>query len=635
MTKRVTRPFIALDGEGYTDDNGDHHYYLLKSSSGEEISGESLTSVQCLNFLLELAKDHFKEKPHYVIYGGGYDVTKWLVDMPYELQVELKTEGQTRWEVPGGPFGTMQVFVMEYIPNKWFVLYGTNQDGFQQHIKIYDVVSFFQAPFIKALQSRNIEVDPIIVSGKASRSTFTYDDLEEVTEYCALELEYLVILMNTLREEFREAELNVIQWHGPGAVANAALKKYKIGEHHVQLSGDIENAANNAFYGGRFEHFYAGHYAHKVYVYDINSAYPHFIRNLPSLEGATWERVTKFDPNSFGLWYCTYEPDDAETDLESPRPLPWRSERNTVSFPRRVVGGWYHTPEAALATDVEFGYVLRLATDDKPFAFISEMYNKRKVWKAEGRGGERALKLAMNSIYGKLAQRVGWNEDTMEPPKWHQLFWAGYITSSTRAMLWSAIRQSPRDIIAVETDSVMSRVPLTMEVGSDLGQWEMEKTEWLTYIQSGIYFAGSDAGILTPGKTKMRGLDAGTLHYDEIREWLREGATEPFSVPAHRFIALANPQRERVGNWVDGTKTVTLAGGKRLHLPDMCSACGKGIPLSEGLHPLEVPHGDGHAESSTHTVPWKLGGVGHPENDLQAAPDAIMDYDKERRKVNR
>lgn len=628
----ITRPFIALDGEGYTDTNGDHHYMLLKASTGEEITAPSLSSLECLTFLLELARLHHKEKPHYVIYGGGYDVTKWLCDMPYEKQVELKQDGQTQWELPGGPFGTTQVFTMEYIPHKWFTLYGTNEDGVQQHLKIYDVVSFFQAPFIKALQSRSIAVDPVIASGKAARSDFTYLDLAEITEYCALELEYLVILCNKLRGEFREAELNVTQWHGPGAVANAALKKYKVSEHHVSLNGDIEDAANNAFYGGRFEHFYAGHYADKVYVYDINSAYPHFIRDLPSLSGATWERVSTFDPDSYGIWYCTYEPDDAETDLESPRPLPWRSERNTVSFPRRVTGGWYHTVEARFATEIEYGYILRLATDEKPFAFVSEMYSKRKQWKAEGKGGERALKLAMNSLYGKLAQRVGWNEKTNEPPRWHQLFWAGYITASTRALLWDAISQSPRDIIAVETDSVMSRVPLSLDVGDNLGQWEMETAEWLTYIQSGIYFAGSSRGLLTPGKTKIRGLDAGTLDYESIRQWLSDGALEPYTVPAHRFIALANPQREKVGNWEDSTKSVTLAGGKRLHQPPLCIACKNHIPLSEGLHPLEVPHGDGHAESSTHTVPWKVGGVGHPEDFMQVAPDAIMDYDKERRK---
>lgn len=628
--KMIDRQFLSYDGEGVTDEDGNHHYILLQNSEGERITGSSLATEECLDFLLNQAAK-YPQRIH-VIYGGGYDVTKWLREMPYENQVLLKKNGETFWEGTPSAFGVRKLYVVEYIPNKWFHLKGEDSEGIRRDIKIYDVMTFFQSSFIKALESRNIEVDPLIVSGKASRSDFSYNDLEEISKYCGLELYYLVMLCDALRAEFVEAGLNVYQWHGPGAVANAALSKFKVKQHHAKTPAEIEDAAAGAYYGGRFEHFYAGHFPAKVYVYDINSAYPHFIRQLPELARAMWERVEEFDPNSYGLWYCTYEPDDTEDDFVSPRPLPWRSPAGDIGYPRMVTGGWYHTVEAKYATSVEYGYVLRPGSDIKPFQFVEEMYETRKQWKRERRGGERALKLAMNSLYGKLAQRVGWNEETLEPPKWHQLFWAGFITANTRAMLWEAIKQAPDQIIAVETDSVMSAVPLKLNEGSGLGQWETEHVEWLTYIQSGIYFAGNQHGIMTPGKTKIRGLDAGTLDFAKVTAWLATGCKEPYTVPSHRFIALANPQRAKVGNWITATKSLGLAGGKRLHNVDTCESCQNSIPLSEALHRLEIPEFMGLTESSPHKLPWKAASLGVVEyEEMSTAEDAVIGWEPARR----
>lgn len=635
MVKIIDKPFLAWDGEGYTDSSGHHHYMLMRNSKGDEIRGNPLTSKQCLDFIIRTAEKY--PKHIHVIYGGGYDVTKWLKDMPFEQQVSLKAEGQTSWACRNDIWDTGELFTMEFIPSKWFILNGTGPEtGKRIHCQIFDVVTFFQTSFIKALESRKIHVDPVITSGKAARGNFTYEDADDVSYYCSLELEYLVILCDTLRAEFKEAGLKVHQWHGPGAVANACLTKYGVKEHHEQLTGELEEAANNAYYGGRFEHFYAGHYDSSVYVYDINSAYPHHIRNLPSMSGGQWEYVTEFDPDAWGLWYCVYEPDNVEDDFTSPRPLPWRSEQGDIGFPRRVAGGWYHTPEARLATSVLYGWKFTPATDAKPFAFVEEMYWTRKEWKKEGRGGERALKLAMNSLYGKLAQRVGWNEETNEPPRWHNLYWAGYITSATRAQLWQAISQAPDKIIAVETDSVMSTVPLDLNEGAALGDWEYEKVDWLTYIQSGVYFAGGNGHVLKPAKTKSRGLDASSLDYQEVQAWLAAGCVNVLTVPSHRFIALANPQRELIGEWVDSEKELGLAGGKRLHFPAVCPACESRIPLSEGLHPLEVPPLWGMTESKTNTVPWRKAADGTEDvtgDEMVFAPDAISDWDVPRRSL--
>jgi hypothetical protein len=110
--------------------------------------------------------------------------------------------------------------------------------------------------------------------------------------------------------------------------------------------------------------------------------------------------------------------------------------------------------------------------------------------KARGDGAERAIKLELNSIYGKFAQRAGWFQEGDRIPAYHQLEWAGYITSSTRAKLYQAYRLRPGRIIAFETDAVFSVSPIEgLEIGTGLGEWKESVFDDLLYIQSGFYFA--------------------------------------------------------------------------------------------------------------------------------------------------
>lgn len=619
--ERSATPFMAWDGEGWSDAAADHSYMLFMNSSGANISAPRLSTWEIFDFILSQAAQF--EKHIHVMYGFGYDVTHWLRDVDIEKRKELLDNTIVRIRTPDGV--RRNQYTVEYIPHKWFTITGWDYETRKRvRIKFYDIMTFFQSSAIKAWESRDIPLPDEIRSGKASRNTFTYDDLEEISLYCQMELDATVLLANRLRDEFKQAGLNVSQWHGPGAVATAVFKKYKIKDHKTEPSEKIERALQHAYFGGRFEQFKAGHYDGRVYVYDINSAYPDKIRNLPSLSGAKW-RHTLVYRGMPGLYRVRYE-DWGDFDGRA-HPVPWRGKGGRVGFPRVNNDVWVWHFEAEYATEVIEGYELHTATDEKPFAFVSKMYDQRKRWKREGKGGERALKLAMNSIYGKTAQTIGGDPENGIRPPWHQLEWAGMITSATRAQLWQAMSQAPGQIIAVETDSVASMVPLDLDIGDGLGQWELTEYDNMTYIQSGVYFADS---VAHGDKVRSRGIDVKQLKYSEVMEHLKHPDGDPILVTAREFIGITNPRTQLYGQWNDTTKQVRVAGGKRVHLPEYCPECSTGQGMDEIMHTLVSAPGMGLRASEPHRLPWIDGEPLEGSETAQTTTEAVAAYDSAR-----
>lgn len=619
------KPFLAWDGEGWTDADMEHRYMLLQCSTGQFIAAPKLSTIECLNFILEVGAKH--RKHIHVGYGFGYDTTHILRDLTQEQRDELNSTNTVKFSHRERG-KVINRFRIEYIPHKWLSVSGFDWKTRKNiTVKIFDVMTFFQAPFIGALKSRDIDVPEVIVSGKGARADFTYGDIDEITQYTAMEVELLVQLCNQLRKEFDEAGVYVTQWHGPGAVASAVFKERKVREHMQPPPPHIERALQRAYFGGRFEQFKAGHYEGKVYVYDINSAYPDKIRNLPSLAGATWKRVDSYSGNP-GIYFASYH-DSGGLDSK-PHPLPWRGKAGNVGFPAHNSAVWVWHFEAEFATKVEYGYELIVGNDIKPFSWLSETYLTRQEWKRLGKGGERALKLMMNSLYGKTAQRIGGSEKYGGRPAWHQLEWAGMITSATRAQIWEAIQQAPGDIIAVETDSVASTVPLDLDIGPGLGQWELTEYDWITYVQSGIYFA-SDG--VTGTKARSRGIDVKQLHHAEVIDYLNN-PEKPLLVNSHQFIGMSNPQKGLYGQWTDGVKEVRVGGGKRLHLPDYCKACRLGLPMGSNMHDMVAAPQMGTVESAKHPLPW-LDSELPEEPEMQYVDmDAIAEFETPRHSPN-
>lgn len=584
---------MAWDGEGITyPTNKAQSYVLFGASTGDRVVKPELDTATCLDLLLAV-EETYPDAIH-VGFAFQYDVNMILRSLSRRHLENIYYTNVCHWEG----------YRIEYRPGKWFSI----RRG-DTRVRVFDVWGFFQSSFVVACERFLGKDDPELVrirEGKAARSSFQWDELEPfIIPYWEAELRLLVRVMDSLRDDLLSAELPVTSWHGPGAVANTVFRVNQIGKAKAETPKEVNRAAQYAYAGGRFEQFRCGHYPATVWEYDINSAYPHVIAQLPNLQRGSWRHTGTFEPESFGVWRVAFDASDEVRQLfYAPRPLFVRDKHGNVSFPPLALG-WYWTPEAAL---VDPGCILEGWVFDhdgtKPFAFVEEMYERRKTWKQAGNSAEKALKLALNSLYGKMAQRVGWTEAT-GIPRWHQLEWAGYVTSATRALLWSAISLSPEAVIAVETDALFTTQPLPLDLGSGLGQWEATEFPWLTYFQSGVYYS--------EGVAKYRGFDHGSLSHSAVLDHLRsidQGQPYPLSGATTRFVGfgLALHTRATWRSWTTTQRGIELGGGgKRAHIPG-CSACKAGVGLAEGLHPLAVVTAGGRSEP--HGLPW-LEGVEH------------------------
>lgn len=182
---------------------------------------------------------------------------------------------------------------------------------------------------------------------------------------------------------------------------------FDIVKEEYQLQEDIKPFIYEGYYGGRTEVFERG-LIKDMYYYDINSLYPSvmclaypnpntvFKEYKPSVKNILHkEGVTKCTV------YCPY--------MKYPL-LPYRND-GKLMFPTGLFTGVWNNVELRKA--IEIGYEIRevhqqLSYDSVFYPFrkyVNELYDLRLKYREEGSNMELVVKLLMNSLYGKFAQR--------------------------------------------------------------------------------------------------------------------------------------------------------------------------------------------------------------------------------------
>jgi hypothetical protein len=154
------------------------------------------------------------------------------------------------------------------------------------------------------------------------------------------------------------------------------------------------------------------------------------------------------------------------------------------------------------------------------------------------------------------------------PPKFHHQWYAGMTTSYTRARLWMAISEHPESVVAVETDGIYTREPITQyaRIGHHLGDWEKVEYDEMVYIQSGMYFGKHDGKW---DKARTRGISKGDVTIDDVLIALP--TLTPIVSTQHRYGSLGSDKRF---TWYDQESEVQWGfSEKRDHLAIYCKRC--------------------------------------------------------------
>jgi hypothetical protein len=590
--------FVGVDGEGVGDD-----YVLLDSSLPDYprlYTGARLTTLECLDWLWGMGKA--AGYCTFVLFGAGYDYNNWLRDIPFEDCVRL-SKGQmvrvgdylvlwqqhfkfslrkVRGEDTTQPEYSAERYKYDRIQTK---LGDSHQDYIE--LQFWDVHPYWQTSFVKALDMTLKEpaFRALIERGKEARGSFTHEEIEWVSEYNKAECNLLAHMCVELDRWFDECGIRPMFYNGPGSAAKAMLRQHQpylhagreISDKTKKLSSKVRGykfpGADDdramlwrslcAYAGALNRQLKIGYHPGTVWQYDLVSAYPSAMLKLPCLSHGHWERTSKFDLHTFGLWKVRYK----ATKRMNLYPFFWRTDDGSIEYPHSFDERWCHTYElaAALAVDARgitildgWAWVPGICDNPWPFWWIGDTFLKRQQFKREGNAGAaNGLKLPLNSAYGSIAQARGGMPSM--PPWSQQLVWAGAITAYTRARLYLAYQTNPDAVVHMATDGIISLEELPLKLGDGLGEWERTELHNLTCVQYGVY--------ATDEKHRERGF---TLKDEQVPEFItavhdmwRTGHWSSLSITQHRFVtcglvAQSENRYEEWCHWQDTQRTIEL-----------------------------------------------------------------------------
>jgi hypothetical protein len=661
----MRRPFIMWDGEGYTDENGQHHYWTISNSTGAGIvapEGRSLHRSNIARLFMETYVQY--PKAIHVGFALGYDFTCIL---------RGNGLGPREWQsITKDQILVADGFVYKSMMGKMLSVWYDSAENTGSRFTLNDTWGFFQRSFVKALDEYfgpTWESRDLVIEMKNARAGFdSRDNDKAVLEYNAIELKLGVELMEELRDRLFQSGMPINGWYGPGALANGLMGKWKIKNTLIDLYSTlpaVATASQYAYAGGRFELFKPGHVGGRTYQYDINSAYPHAIAQLPNLKAGKWVHRINPDLESLSRFsVCLIEWDSkigsGEIDAPSfptaitdvyPESVPfpfWRRGRSgNISYPSYGVYGWYWYPEIVSGLNYSdslgesYGFTWSISEawefieDDpsvRPFGEVPKLYDLRQKLKANGNGAHIGIKLGLNSLYGKLAQQIGWTPEKPNIPAYHNMALAGWVTALCRSMLLDAMALNPTAIIAVETDGIFSTAPLDLPVGIGLGEWDATEYDDMYYFASGVRFGIIGSEVYKPA---TRGIPARDISLDTILRKIKDSLSI-LEVEQTQFITIgwanSTNRRHEVGNWRKFEKHLLFmcedTVGKRIHDPD-CWSCyheRSGIRKYFWDQPhLTQPNAQGaYKLSEKHKIAW-VDGTDTENQKEDAEMDALFD----------
>lgn len=580
---RFTYSPIGVDGEGE-----DGRYTLLAACDDRGFERyiedrEGLDTERCLRFLTSLPP-----KPFVFGFAFSYDVNMILCSLTHDELFTLAQWGRIFW----------RDWRIAHVPGKALTI--THRSSKRTCI-VWDLYPWIQSSFVKMLEDFNLADTATlerISSMKDQRSDFSEVPMELIRTYCLEECQLLSKAVKMLLDLILASGYKTSVFYSPGSLSAAVMKAHKVNDYRLEGEGGVlAEALEEAYVGARAEVAQVGPIEGPLYESDINSAYPAAISELPCFAHGVWRKYRRGRPI---------------TDTTLIR-VKWKTKPNVLwgPFPVRPRVGslrfptsgeaWIWGREARIGETVckEFeilgGWEWVQKCDHKPFAFVAQIYDRRRQLKDEGSPLEYVFKLILNSIYGKIAQRPYGSAE----PMWRYMPWAGLITSGVRAILMEqicAVGQS--HVILAATDCLITDKPLKVPVGPELGAWSVHEYEELFIAGPGFYEARVPGEIKcgvekctneshNHPKVRNRGISRINVEFSELRTaWEAMGREGTVTINTRRFIGYrqALQYKETSDLWrqfvdVPMLKTMTLEPRREWRNGDAQS--GKSKPPSE------------------------------------------------------
>jgi hypothetical protein len=425
-------------------------------------------------------------------------------------------------------------YFIRWIPRKFFSITRIKS---KRTSNFYDLWQFYRMSLNEAakryLNDSKIEIDVENIEQYLKKPQLR----QKLIQYCVKDAQLTAQLGNILQKKLNNLGIDFSKPFSCGYISTTYFFKGK--ETFGFKKTEWELYALLSYYGGRFEVLKRGYFS-KIYQYDINSAYPFYISKLINPFKGTWIKSKDLD-YSADYGFARIEIKNYENDQIAP--LPWRLKNKTVIFPNFQNSTEYYVAFPELETAEKLGLQFDVIDSwafygegEQLFPQINELYSKRKEAKKVGdKTLELVLKILMNSLYGKFAEKqISVRASLKQMPNSKEIeidgqkffvreinkpgllfcpVLASYITAQTRSQLIQSCKGHFDHIIAFATDSILTTKPF-LEESNDLGAWKLETTGEAIILMSGVYTIKNSNEI----KTRFRGFPLYGIDFFELLE---------------------------------------------------------------------------------------------------------------------
>lgn len=483
----------------------------------------------------------------YVTFNLRYDAGALVQHLPVGNLEELRATRKTEYDG----------YIYRVFANKELSI----RSG-KHRIVIYDMLSFFNCSLKNAAETyltiRKLESDT-----NSYTPEYVSANHHSIANYCVRDSEIVRDLANIIIDTFNDFGVN------PRKLISTAYVSWQWFRTHVEPNlvdmlyynypGVLQGAVNS-YHGGKFEITRRG--PGKYYEYDIVSAYPFEIAKLLPFRNS---RPLVGIRNDIDGGYVFAEV-SLNVPVDASSPIVFK-HKETCVFPSGRFRRWITGPELEYAEnrgwveDIHTSYTIPPSSQQPLYkSSIEELMKWKDKYKQNGdRMRYQAVKILLNSLYGKFAQLIPEEGKIQAGTSWNPIF-AAYITARTRIRIAEMQERFP-SICAVHTDSLIATTPLPIVTGSNLGDWETQPSGDGVLFACGIYQIGK--------KSKFRGFSTKKPLLDMMpysgEKW-RVTATAPHS---WREVAFRGMELDQINRFVEQTKEVPVYGdAKRLWLND-------------------------------------------------------------------
>lgn len=475
---------IGFDSEADTTAHGQPmmFQYSLPNTAEEDTLLEILPPTPyagLFNFLDFLNYFCTSADFEHLIYGWNtaYELTQIFHDLPERTRIEND-------------------FIVANIPNAKGGTYGWNvkvsntkrqiivfQRG-RVRVRLLDGTGFYKISLDAA--ARMLGVGEKYELSSLSRSTFTRDDLTDpdYIRYAKRDAYITRLIGEYIQDQHKQ--LGIPTTISAPHFAATVFKTTFLTNPVAAPSNDLEQAGLYSYHGGKNGFYLDGPSEFPmIYLYDITSAYPEAMKQLPNIETGNWSRISKYKPDIHGLFCVTM-------DYRACRYTPLQNHNGTRTVSGLVTDVWI--------TSYELDAILRRgeATIIRCWGFqftggvggpLSDYVDRFFTLKRFSSGPEReTAKLLLNSLYGKFFQkqpigsvgvfdldRDGWKQ--ADPDETYDYEAGGLYHPPIASLITGYVRakihgmEHKYESVMTSTDGLFGSVPPDRkDLGSDLGQ---------------------------------------------------------------------------------------------------------------------------------------------------------------------